>query len=194
MPLIEDDHLPKISTLQMSIQEANLPLHIRIRNRRKRYLEENPSYFSPELESADPLLYDRLVRKHYTPADHEIERRQKGYAGSLESDLFRSEAKLEQAQSDNQAVYVRAENGEIVAQFDDEEELTREEAYDRWYEVMERRFLDGHDTDFDYEIVDSDERYDDRIVEERERQEEWFDEEEAEAGKNPEGETGVQDF
>ena len=202
MPLIQDDHLleshqnnlslPNITHLRMT---ATLSQSTRILNRRKHYLELNPEYFSPELESADPLLYDRLIRKHYTPADREIERRQKGYARSLEADLVRSEAKVEEARK-AQGVYIRTEAGEIVSMHDDEEELSREEAYERWCEVMERRFLDGKDEDFDYQVVDEDEGLD-RDLEERERQEEWFEAEQADGGGNVkklEGETGVQDF
>lgn len=156
MPLILDDHLPRINNLRMT---REMPQDIRIRNRRKRYLETHPEYFSPDLESANPLLYDRLVRRFFTPADREIERRQKGYAGSLEADLLRSEAKLDEVQNptSSETTYARTETGEIVANVGDEEELSREEAYERWYGVMEQRFLDGEDEDFEYEAVDGSE-------------------------------------
>lgn len=209
MPLILDDHLPQINTLHMSTSTSTstnrpIPHPIRIRNRRKRYLESHPQYFSPDLESASPLLYDRLIRRFFTPADREIERRQKGYAGSLEADLLRSEAKLDEAQHpDADTTYTRTETGEIVANVGDEEELSKEEAYERWYAVMERRFLDGEDTDFDYGSVDGSEEYDDRRAEERDAEEEYFDAEEPDARPREgerevkaglQGETGVQDF
>ena len=46
----------------------------------------------------------------------------------------------------------------------EDEDLGREEAYDQWYSIMERRFLDGKDDDFDYALVDYNEDYDDRSV------------------------------
>jgi len=205
MPLILDDHLPQIDALRMSTSTSTsrpIPRATRIRNRRKRYLEAHPEYFSPDLESADPLLFDRLVRRFFTPADREIERRQKGYAGSLEADLLRSEAKLDEAQHpDPDTTYARTETGEIVANVGDEEELSKEEAYERWYAAMEQRFLDGNDADFDYGAVDESEEYDDRRAEERDAEEEYFDREEPDFGPREgevkaglEGETGVQDF
>src|SRR6201994_2017952 len=88
---------------------------VRVKNRRKRYLDHNPSYFNPSLELADPLLYDRLVRRFQTPAEREAEGRKKGYSGVLEADLYRSEAKVAAlARPDSQATfsYRRGPNGE----------------------------------------------------------------------------------
>lgn len=68
---------------------------------------------------------------------------------------------------------------------------------------MEQRFLAGNDKEFDYSVVDSAEEWDDIKLEEREREEEWFDgqtpefvtvEGEAQDMKKVEGETGIQDF
>ncbi|KAI7081350.1 hypothetical protein KC356_g9170 [Hortaea werneckii] len=69
---------------------------IRIKNRRRRYLELHPEYFhGTNLEHADPLAYDRLIRQFQTAEEREQEGRQRGYTGKLEADLIRSEAKLE---------------------------------------------------------------------------------------------------
>lgn len=183
-------------------QSRDIPHDLRVRNRRKRYLETHPEYFSPDLESADPLLYDRLVRRFFTPADREIERRQKGYAGTLEADLLRSEAKLEEAQHpSSETSYGRTATGEIVANVEDEEELSREEAYERWYLSMERRFVEGKDSECDYGAIDDNEEYDDKRAEERDAEEEYFDDESPdpaprgrEQNARLQGETGVQDF
>lgn len=66
---------------------------------------------------------------------------------------------------------------------------------------MTVRFVSGKDDDFDYKAIDESEEYDDRQTEERERQEEWFDEEEPESSPGQddakgtlEGETGIQDY
>lgn len=65
-------------------------------------------------------------------------------------------------------------------------------------------FLRGNDTDFDYSLVDNNEVYDDRNIEEREAEESWFETEEPEwvtdigspssLNHKLEGQTGVQDF
>ncbi|KAI7296488.1 hypothetical protein KC315_g18733, partial [Hortaea werneckii] len=69
---------------------------IRIKNRRRKYLELHPEYFhGTNLEHADPLAYDRLIRQFQTSAEREQEGRERGYTGKMEADLLRSEAKLE---------------------------------------------------------------------------------------------------
>ena len=87
----------------------------------------------------------------------------------------------------------------------------REEGYVSWKASVERRFVSGEDEEFDYGPVDQGEEFDDLVVEEREAQERWFEEEdvrfmgpEGESGRNRspgeggrrelQGETGVQDF
>jgi hypothetical protein len=63
---------------------AEKPSAVRVKNRRKRYLDLNPSYFtSPNLELADPLLYDRLIRRFQTAAEREADGRAKGFSGVL---------------------------------------------------------------------------------------------------------------
>ncbi|KAL1845240.1 hypothetical protein VTK73DRAFT_822 [Phialemonium thermophilum] len=68
---------------------------VRMRNRRRTYLERHPEYFdSLEHELADPLRYDSLIRRFQSPAEREAEERAKGYSGVLESSLLRGEARL----------------------------------------------------------------------------------------------------
>ncbi|KAM3416851.1 hypothetical protein BST61_g8441 [Cercospora zeina] len=75
--------------------EGATPSRIRIKNRRKRYLDLHPQYFtSSDLELADPILYDRLVRQHLSAQEREAQGRERGFTGVLEADLMRSEAKL----------------------------------------------------------------------------------------------------
>lgn len=155
----------------------------------------------------DPLLYDRLIRRFQTTAEREAEGRRKGYSGTLEADLLRSEAKLDAlAHPDPKQSfsYRRGPNGEILAEERDEVPSNKEEGYTRWKWEMEMRFVRGGDMDFEYEKVDESEEYDDLGVEEQEAEERWFDEEEArfvtEEGltnsksRELRGETGVQDF
>lgn len=177
------------------------PDRIRVKNRRKRYLDLHPDYFGSALELADPLMYDRLVRRFQTPAEREAEGRKKGYSGVLEADLLRSEAKLDAiAHPDPNTIYSysRGPDGEILAEEKDDVPENKEEGLKRWWYEMEMRFLRGDDDDFDYDSVDKSEEFDDRTEEERAAQEDYFKEEEPswvlEEGKEPNGETGVQDF
>ncbi|CAK1364391.1 unnamed protein product [Cercospora beticola] len=74
---------------------TQIPSRILIKNRRKRYLDLHPSYFhTSDLELADPIIYDRLVRQHLSAQEREIQGRERGFTGVLEADLMRSEAKL----------------------------------------------------------------------------------------------------
>jgi len=190
---------------------------IRVKNRRKLYLDRHPSYFtSPDLELADPLLYDRCIRRFQTAAEREADGKAKGYSGVLEADLYRSEAKLAALASQSQSLqlspssafsskphpipfvsYFRGPNGEVIGD-DGEEPKNREEGLERWKFEMTVRFLRGGDEDFDYRDVDESEVFDE--VERRESEERWFDEEEPEwDGEGEEkggtsGETGIQDF
>ncbi|KAJ9268346.1 hypothetical protein DTO212C5_5498 [Paecilomyces variotii] len=188
---------------QRSGHTTNPPASVIVKNRRKRYLDAHPEYFSADLELADPLLYDRLIRRFQTPAEREAEGRAKGYSGVLEADLRRSEAKLEAlAHPDPNAMlsYSVGPNGEILAEDRDDVPEDKEEGEKRWRWEMEMRFLKGADYDFDYKTVDENDEYDDWGVE----QERYFDEEEPEwivdksNGGDPkaklQGETGIQDF
>jgi hypothetical protein len=180
------------------------PTCIRVKNRRKRYLDLNPGYFNSGLELADPLLYDRLVRRFQTAAEREAEGRRKGFSGVLEADLRRSEAKMDALRDENpnpNAVlftYVRGPNGEIVAEVEDEVPRSKEEGWARWKFEMEMRFVRGEDVDFDYKAVDEDERWDDWEEERRRDLDGYLDGEEPSwlvcEGETLKGETGVQDF
>jgi len=216
MPHIEDSH-PIPQEEPSSISERTH--QIRIKNRRKLYLDRHPSYFtSPDLELADPLLYDRCIRRFQTAAEREADGKAKGYSGILEADLYRSEAKLAAlAQSSPPPVLTslgvsssslssssvpgnsKPENPIPFVSYlrgpngeiigeDGEEVKSREEGMERWKFEMTVRFLRGGDEEFDYRDVDESEEFDE--VERRESEERWFDEEEPEWDG---GEKGVTD-
>ncbi|KAF2482752.1 coiled-coil domain-containing protein-domain-containing protein, partial [Neohortaea acidophila] len=116
----------------------------RIKNRRQRYLDLHPEYFKESsLELADPLLYDRLIRRFQTAAERESEGRLRGYSGILEANLVRSEAKLE-------ALDHPDPNNPLIYR------------WSKWEEIMGLRFLRGDDADFDYATVDENDEYDHR--------------------------------
>ncbi|KAK5108124.1 hypothetical protein LTR62_008778 [Meristemomyces frigidus] len=173
-----------------------------VKNRRHRYLDLHPEYFhASDLELAEPLLYDRLIRRFQSASDREREGRERGYRGRLEADLARSEAKLAAVrgpQPVQDVVYQRASDGSITGVEADENDRASnvEEGWLRWTEIMGRRFMEGKDDDFDYRAVDESEEFDDRQEDDRRALQRYLDgEEEAFVGVGkPEGETGVQDF
>ncbi|KAH0604728.1 uncharacterized protein H6S33_006396 [Morchella sextelata] len=180
---------------QLSLQAPRMtrprPDRVTVRNRRLQYLAKNsPTYFSsPDLELADPLLYDRLIRQHQSPAEREAEGRKKGWSGILHADLSRSEAKIDALRdSDATTLETRAENsvGETVT--------SKEEAEQVWRETMTLRFLEGRDEDADYESIDNSEEYDDYRQIERDAQDAYFDAESPSEEGAGAGDTGVQDF
>lgn len=85
---------------------------------------------------------------------------------------------------------------------------TKEEGRERWDDFLKRRFVLGRDEDFDYRAVDENDDLD--VMERREQEDAWFDDEdpdwasdsaEDQGGaekrrreKKLEGETGIQDF
>jgi hypothetical protein len=151
--------------------------------------------------SADPLLYDRLVRRFQTTQEREAAGRANGFSGVLETDLMRSEAKLEAiANPDPNAMmaYTRGPSGEILAEDRDDIPPNKEEGERLWKWEMGLRFIRGNDPDFDYKIVDENEEYDD----ESDKQDRYFEDEDPEwvveggdgGGPNLQGETGIQDF
>lgn len=85
---------------------------------------------------------------------------------------------------------------------------TKEEGRGRWDDFLRRRFVLGRDEDFDYSTVDENDEFD--VLERREQEEAWFDDEDPDwasdlvedqgggdgklGEKRLEGETGIQDF
>ena len=111
---------------------------------------------------------------------------------------------LQNTQTTSLVTYRRGSNGEILAEEKDEAPIDKEDGMRRWHKEMDLRFLRGDDEDFEYKVVDDNEEYDDRGVEEREEEERWFEEEEPRwvNGRGDtetkdivvQGETGIQDF
>ncbi|KGO68881.1 Protein of unknown function DUF2052, coiled-coil [Penicillium italicum] len=195
-------HFPKDSGFTVK-DASSAQTAVTVKNRRKRYLDLHPEYFSAGLELADPLLYDRLIRRFQTTQEREAEGRAKGFSGVLETDLLRSEAKMDAiSHPDPNAMisYTRGPDGEILAEDRDEIPPNKEEGERLWRWEMGLRFMQGNDSDFDYETVDQNDDYDDHTDE----QDQYFEDEEPEwvvdgthgddARPNLQGETGIQDF
>ncbi|KAJ5665474.1 uncharacterized protein N7477_007922 [Penicillium maclennaniae] len=196
-------HFPMNSGFNSSDASSSALPSVQVKNRRKRYLDLHPEYFSADLELADPLLYDRLIRRFQTPQEREALGREKGFSGVLQADMQRSEAKMDAlANPDPNAMlsYTRGPDGEILAEDRDDIPASKEEGEKAWQWEMGLRFMRGDDDDFDYKTVDENDDYDDRT----EEQDKYFEDEEPEwlvgdargddAHMSLQGETGVQDF
>lgn len=177
---------------------------LKARNRRKRYLDVHPEYFTDaSLELADPLLYDRLIRRFQTASEREAEGRRKGFSGQMATDLWRVEAKKDALSHPSPAslfTYTRGPRGEIHEADKDEVPMSREEGRAWWQDEMTQRFLRGDDDDFDYDKIDASHAYDDP-EEERDIQDAYFDSMESDFDTDGEGkekvltgETGIQDY
>jgi hypothetical protein len=156
----------------------------------------------------DPILYDVLIRRFQTPEEREKEGRKKGYSRVLEADLLRGEAKLSQISENPQGVQVTRDPSTIRHSSDaaisgNEKPKSREEGRELWESFLEERFVMGDDDGFEYDPVDADDSLD--AMEKRDEEDSWFDAEDPEwasdvggtadgAKKQPEGETGIQDF
>ncbi|KAK4459395.1 coiled-coil domain-containing protein [Cladorrhinum samala] len=96
---------------------------IRLQNRRREYLEQNPKYFdSADHELADPLLYDTLIRRFLTPAEREADSKTKGYARVLEGSLLRGEERLAKLRESNPAPVENGGSAEEEEEEEDEDE------------------------------------------------------------------------
>lgn len=144
-------------------------------------------------------MYDRLIRRFQSPAERKEDAKKKGYAGVLEADLWRGEAKLEALRqkdgytssvtvTQNEANLggertsntglIRNQMFDFIEDDDEDEPQNKAEGEKIWRKEIERRFVAGRDEDFEeYDDVD-DGRWDDGLEEEREEEEKWFDEEE----------------
>ncbi|KKA28517.1 hypothetical protein TD95_002891 [Thielaviopsis punctulata] len=206
-------------------RSASKARRIQSQNRRRQWLDDHPEYFdSRDHEFADPVLYDKLIRRHQSAAERESDGKTLGYARILESDIVRSEAKLADLSASmatsRLSVSASSDTGGFVSlwaldQRADEEPAAREEACEMWREYLRDRFISGGDEEFDYEAVDGDEGLDQQAA--RDAEEKWFDddeprfvESESESESESEGteeekrarrrqramrgETGIQDF
>lgn len=140
-------------------------------------------------------MYDRYIRHFQSPAEREAEGRARGWGKTLESSLMRGEARLDRLASsytgDRPAISGRRETSSSGIKSDctqlftidaselvEEKPKTKEEGRRRWEEYLRERFVHGGDEDFDYSKVDGNEDLD--LMEHRDREEEWFDDEAAE--------------
>ncbi|KAM0325097.1 hypothetical protein ACHAQA_007636 [Verticillium albo-atrum] len=155
-----------------------------------------------------PILYVKLVRQYQTPAEREAEGKRKGYSRVLEGDLLRGEARMaeiSQTGGQSSGSPEPSSSGDMASlEADRAPPADQEEARERWHEFLTHRFVHGEDDDFDYDKVDYDEAHD--VMERRDAEEAWFEDEEPDwvsdqevgspAQRQPAhgGETGVQDF
>jgi hypothetical protein len=200
----DDDIDESLLRAQLGQQDSGRASRLLAKNRRKRYLEMHPEYFSdPSLELADPLLYDRLIRRFQTHTEREAEGRRKGFSGQMATDLWRAEAKkdaLSAPDPNSLFTYSRGPQGQIVEEEKDDVPMTKQEGRAWWVDEMTQRFLGGRDEDFEYAKVDGNVKYDPLELE-RDLQDAYFESMESDFDSDGEGkekvltgETGIQDY
>lgn len=184
-------------------------VQIQAQNRRREYLARNPSYFDGlEKELADPVLYERLMRRFHSAAEREAEGKAKGYGRTLEAALQRGESKLahlHQENGHNTAKSDYRESGDVgLDQPWDQPAKDKEHGQQLWHAFLEDRFVHGHDDEFEYSLIDNNDEYD--TMSRTDAEDAWFDDEEpswvddgqtSDGGKEErmlEGQTGIQDF
>ncbi|KAK9383677.1 coiled-coil domain-containing protein-domain-containing protein [Kockiozyma suomiensis] len=201
---------------------ADIRKHKTINNRRLHYLQKNsPDYFyTSGLSEASPLLYDRLIRQFQTPSEREIESDKRGWAGRMYEDLMRAERRLERLEKERSEELRQLETGQsaefhtspIIDEVGNtsifDEVNSKEEGIQQWEKLMTLRFLNGQDTDIDYDSIDFSEEWDDFAQLNRDKEDDYFDSEEPTwCGDDSDdenttissesilkGQTGVQDF
>ncbi|CAM1501581.1 Fc.00g035650.m01.CDS01 [Cosmosporella sp. VM-42] len=191
-------------------REPRSPGHValvQVQNRRREYLARHESYFNNlEHELADPILYERLVKRFQTVAERAAEGKAKGYGRTLEADLLRGESKLESLAQENGNGQVAKGSNKMETGLENWERpaTDKEQGLQLWHAYIEDRFVSGQDEDFDYTPVDKNEDFD--TLARSDAEEAWFedeepkwvpDEETGEAAKEPpkrQGETGIQDY
>ncbi|KAK0390607.1 hypothetical protein NLU13_0111 [Sarocladium strictum] len=176
--------------------QAQIHLH----NRRREYLKRHPSYLeSKEHELADPVLYERLVKRYQTADERAAEVKAKGYGRTLEADLLRGESRLAALPGSQRAQASIPSTDQGFEQDWARTAADKSDGMNLWHVFLTDRFVHGRDDDFDYTKVDMNDEYDNLIREDAE--DAWFDDEEpsmvddVDTAHSPRrGETGVQDF
>ncbi|KAK9235260.1 coiled-coil domain-containing protein-domain-containing protein [Lipomyces kononenkoae] len=204
--------MPSQEPLPPKSQPPQVRNHVTIKNRRLHYLHRHtPSYFQQSgLAESDPLLHDRLIRQFQTADERQAASQTRGWAARMYEDLMRAERRLEMENVKRAGETLRQDLGEsALAELEDNDITSREEGERQWQYLMTLRFLEGQDTDFDYDEVDFDEQWDDLAQLARDREDEYFDAEEPKwyedddrgdsmdyksNGHTLKGQTGVQDF
>lgn len=148
------------------------------------------------------MLYERLVKKFQTVDERTEEGKAKGYGRTLEASLIRGETTLAHISPNalDQPPLIST-NEQLVENTWDNPAADRQAGLELWRSFLEERFVHGRDEDFDYSLVDEDAELD--VLERREAEEEWFEDEEPEwvdddgdvkVDEERKGETGIQDY
>ncbi|KAF2265116.1 hypothetical protein CC78DRAFT_553203 [Lojkania enalia] len=221
---MRDNTIEAMRTQQRLERGDRSDIQLKVKNRRKRYLEMHPEYFEDySLELADPLLYDRLIRRFQTDDEREV----KGCNQGLEAVIARERGRVEGKQDllqftppHSRFVYKLGfddilgedkddvlesmdNNGNSLKNQDEDNDAmaeSKEEGKAWWVDEMTQRFLRGGDENFDYTTVDGNHKYD-HPEEERDIEDAYFDSMDSDFDTDGEGkekvltgETGIQDY
>lgn len=188
-----DFHLKEIITMNRPSYKRN-----KVKNRRYNALMHMMSvgdeYFSEEaMKSRDPLLYEEMIGQYLTKEERTL--KAADIMGEDEFALSNFLMKhVEQIQENNLYYNLKDREEETFEEMDsdtDEEiesendnpTITKDEKNGfrvEFLQIMQERFLDGKDSDYDYSSIDNNDTYDDLDEEGKDEEEKYFDDEEPE--------------
>ncbi|KAG0173653.1 hypothetical protein DFQ28_008005 [Apophysomyces sp. BC1034] len=179
----------------------NSRLHTLVHNRRYEYLKRHlraSSYFEDEtMQLRAPVLYEQYIGQYISEAektapfasdvnlvqrilkdiDRDYVNEQVKMQKGIDEEQFEEEEEededdaMEESETPIDTDQTTDEKGKKVESISTFQQSQRDE----FVRLMEERFLDGQDTDFDYSVVDYNEAYDDLDEQERDIQERYFD-------------------
>ncbi|KAL2209552.1 hypothetical protein CC79DRAFT_1332707 [Sarocladium strictum] len=196
----QEDPQPEIP-IPRPTKSAEQQARIDVHNRRREYLQRHPSYLAnKEQELADPVLYERLVKRFQTADERAAEVKSKGYGRTLEADLLRGETRLAELPGSQRGPEMSQPGAPDIANDWNRKATDKSDGLELWHTFLRDRFVQGNDDDFDYSIVDTNDDYD--TLARRDAEDAWFDAEEpslvedlTETPISPRhGDTGIQDF
>jgi len=170
-------HVPDVKHY-LDIVTNNLNNTKVIRNRRyyklQQLLTEGLYFSESEMKTRDTQLHHEMVEQYLTEADKEAARRAVLSADTKFSTFLLNQ--MDKGEGDK-----KDDDEEFDSDSEDEKvELTESERavlYRQFQDIMEERFLNGEDAEFNYGLVDQDERYDDLNIRSRDAEDEYFNDE-----------------
>jgi hypothetical protein len=172
----------KSPVAQLPFQTATTISKTQQKNRRYQYLQklmETGDFFSSEnMKIRDPLLWHQYIGKHQKEGEISNKR-----SGTSLSERIMMRAELENADEEiKEAEEVEEEEEDSDSEEDNNNNASDTPMPDKDYEyflfLMQQRFLDGKELEFNYEEIDTDTSLDNIQQMERDAQDKYFSDEE----------------
>lgn len=188
-----DFHLKEILRINSLSYKRN-----KVKNRRYKALLQMMSigdeYFTEEaMKARDPLLYEEMIGQYLTKEERCLKAEDAMSKDEFVLSNFLMKH-IEQIQENNLYYNLKdkaeecyeemdSDTEEEIESDDDNSNITKAEKKHfqvEFLQIMQERFLDGKDTDYDYSSIDNNDNYDDLDEEGKDEEEKYFDDEEPE--------------